>query len=313
VDPPHHRGADRGVGRGAGRRRCAALARPGAFGRRPSGPASEGKPGDPAVGVYTGFEYVETIAGRTIFALRSLRTLGRSSGWHEIEGVQLQLYDAGVAGPVLTAAGASFNVETRDAELRGPIHVSFPGGATVTTQSGHFEASSRRFVTTSEVVFMNGTTVAESGRAIYQMSDDHLMLADGALLTSGGTTLEAPTIEYQRGRQIIEFPEGCRVVQGEAWIAAPYAIVDLTEADGPPRRISFRGGVEARDPGDGTRGASELSAESVVAERDAQATGRSTPRPRVTGRRLPSASVAPSTNDGYGPGFSALCSVPRVR
>jgi hypothetical protein len=84
-----------------------------------SGDLPESKPDDPAVGVYTGFEYVETIAGRAIFALRSLRTLGRSSGWHEIEGVQLQLYDAGVAGPVVTAAGASFNIETRDAELRG--------------------------------------------------------------------------------------------------------------------------------------------------------------------------------------------------
>lgn len=250
-----------------GVQRSRGLARP--AGDR-AGSLPEGKPGDPAVGVYTGFEYVETVAGRAIFALRSLRTLGRSSGWHEIEGVQLQLYDAGVAGPLVTAAGASFNVETRDAELRGPIHVSFPGGATVTTQSGHFEASSRRFVTTSEVVFMNGTTVAESGRAMYQLSDHRLVLADGALLTSGGTTLEAPTIEYQRERQIIEFPEGCRVVQGEAWIAAPYAIAELTEADGPPRRISFQGGVEARDPGDGTRGASELSAESVVAERDAQ-------------------------------------------
>lgn len=235
-----------------------------------SGELADSKPDDPAVGVYTGFEYVETIAGRAIFALRSLRTLGRSSGWHEIEGVQLQLYDAGVAGPVVTAAGASFNIETRDAELRGPIHVSFPGGATVTTESGHFEASSRRFVTDSEVVFMNGATVAEAGHAMYQMSDDRLVLADGALLTSGGTTLEAPTIEYQRGRQIIEFPQGCRVVRGGAWIGAPYAIVDLVEADGPPRRISFSGGVEARDPGDGTRGTSELSAETVVAERDAQ-------------------------------------------
>jgi lipopolysaccharide export system protein LptA len=229
---------------------------------------ADARPDDPAVGVYTGFEYVETIAGRAIFALRSLKTLGRSSGWHEIEGVQLQLYDAGVAGPIVTAAGASFNVETRDAELRGPIHVSFPGGATITTESGHFEASSRRFVTDSEVVFTNGTTVAEAGHAMYLMSDDRLVLGDGALLISGGATLEAPTIEYQRGRQIVEFPEGCRIIEGGAWIAAPYAIVDLVDPEGPPRRISFRGGVKVRDPGDGARGASELSAESLVAERD---------------------------------------------
>jgi lipopolysaccharide export system protein LptA len=233
-------------------------------------PVSEGDTDDPAVGVYTGFEYVESVAGKAIFALRSLRTLGRSSGWHEIEGVQLQLYEGGVPGPVVTAAGASFNVETRDAELRGPIHVSFPSGATVTTQSGHFEASSRRFVTDSEVVFMSGDTVAEAGHAMYLTSDDRLVLGGGALLASGATMLEAETIEYQRAQQTIECPRGCRVIQGEAWIAAPYATAELAEADGPPQRISFRGGVEARDLGDGSRGGSELSAETVVAERDGQ-------------------------------------------
>ncbi|HOC43743.1 MAG TPA: hypothetical protein PKJ99_12075 [Thermoanaerobaculales bacterium] len=233
-------------------------------------PVADGETDDPAIGVYTGFEYVESVAGKAIFALRSLRTLGRSSGWHEIEGVQLQLFEGGVPGPVVTAAEASFNVETRDAELRGPIHVSFPSGATVTTQSGHFEASSRSFVTDSEVVFMNGDTVAEAGRAVYLMSDDRLVLAGGALLSSGATMLQAPTIEYRRDRQSIEFPEGCKVIQGGAWLAAPVATAELAEADGPPQRISFRGGVEARDPGDGVRGGSELSAETVVAERDGQ-------------------------------------------
>jgi lipopolysaccharide export system protein LptA len=248
-----------------GVQRSRSMARPAE--KRPP-PVADGQLDDPAVGVYTGFEYVESIAGKAIFALRSLRTLGRSSGWHEIEGVQLQLYDAGVAGPVVTAAAASFNVETRDAELVGPIHVSFPTGGTVTTQSGHFEASSRRFVTDSEVVFMSGSTVAEAGYAMYLMNDDRLVLAGGALLTSGGTTLQAETVEYQRGRGTIEFPHGCRVVQGGAWVAAPFATVELAEAEGPPQRITFRGGVRARGAGDGGRGGSELAAETVVAERD---------------------------------------------
>ena len=243
------------------------MARPAAD-RQP--PVADGESDDPAVGVYTGFEYVESIAGKAIFALRSLRTLGRSSGWHEIEGVQLQLYDGGVAGPVVTAAAASFNVETRDADLRGPIHVSFPSGGTVTTQSGHFEASSRRFVTDSEVVFMSGGTVAEAGYAMYLMSEDQLVLADGALLTSGGTTVQAETIEYARGRGMIEFPKGCRVVQGDAWIVAPSATLELAEPEGPPKRVTFRGGVKAHGAGDGGRGGSELAAETVIAERDGQ-------------------------------------------
>ena len=93
---------------------------------------------DPAIARYTGFEYVESVAGKAIFALRSVRTLGKTSGWHDIEGVQLQLYEQGQPGPVVTAEGASFNIETRDAELRGPVTVTFPGGASITTKSGHF-------------------------------------------------------------------------------------------------------------------------------------------------------------------------------
>jgi lipopolysaccharide export system protein LptA len=224
---------------------------------------------DPAVGIYTGFEYVETVAGRAIFALRSIRTLGKSSGWHEIEGVQLQLYDQGAPGPVVTAAGASFNIETRDAELRGPVHVSFPSGATITTQSGQFEASSRRFITDSEVVFMSGETVVESGRASYSMAENRILLTEDALMTSGGTSLRASTIDYQRDSQTVEFPDGCRIVQGPASIVAPRAVVELAEQDGPPERIVMSGGVAARRRSDGAEGGEiEAWAEVIAAERD---------------------------------------------
>ena len=233
-------------------------------------PSMEGEPGDPAVGVYTGFEYVESVAGKAIFALRSIRTLGKSSGWHEIEGVQLQLYDGGVPGPVVTAAGASFNVETRDAELRGPIHVTFPTGATITTESGEFQASSRRFVTDSEVVYMHGDTVVEAGRATYSLPDNRILLTDDALLTSRGTSLRASTIEYLRDEQTIDLPQGCRIVQGSAWVDAPHARVELAEGDGPPERVSLWGGVTMRHPGGAGSGGLEAWAEKLDAERDGQ-------------------------------------------
>jgi lipopolysaccharide export system protein LptA len=223
---------------------------------------------DPAVARYTGFEYVESVAGKAIFALRSIRTLGKSSGWHEIEGVQLQLYEEGRPGPVVTAEGASFNIETRDAELRGPIAVTFPSGASITTQSGHFEASSRRFVTDSEVLFMNGATVAEAGRAMYLLSDNRVVLSERAILTSGGTSLFAPEIVYRRDDNVVEFPAGCRVVQGAAWIDAPEATVELEGPDGAPNRIELRGGVDAYHPGTLDGGALEAWTERVVGTRD---------------------------------------------
>ena len=56
--------------------------------------------------MYTGFEYVERVAGKLIFDLMSKRTLGLSSGWHEIEGVRLQFFRDGEKGPVLTRVEA---------------------------------------------------------------------------------------------------------------------------------------------------------------------------------------------------------------
>ncbi len=59
-----------------------------------SGDVTSGR-GDRAIGVYTGFEYVERVAGRLIFELMSKRTLGLSSGWHEIEGRVVRTSEAG--------------------------------------------------------------------------------------------------------------------------------------------------------------------------------------------------------------------------
>jgi len=245
--------------------------------RHITGPVGEGldpdfggEPDDPAIGVYTGFEYVESIAGQVIFALRSVRTLGKSSGWHEIEGIQLQLYDEGQPGPVVTAMGASFNIQTRDARLRGPINVIFPDGASLTADSGYFEASSRRFVTDSKVLFMSGETVAEAGRAMYFLGANRIVLDEDAIVTSGGTSLLATRIVYERDKHKIVFPTGCRVIQGAAWITAPEAVMELSGPDGSPERIEFGGGVDAFHPGNSDGGAIEAWAERVVGTKDAR-------------------------------------------
>lgn len=223
---------------------------------------------DPAVGVYTGFEYIESVAGKAIFALRSIRTLGKSSGWHDIEGVQLQLYEDGRPGPVVTADGASFNIQSRDAQLRGPVRITFPTGATITTESGRFEAATRQFASDADVLFMNGETVMEAGRVTYFVDQSRVILEDDAVLTSGGTTLVASTIEYLRARGIVLFPDGCRVIRGDGWIAAPVATLELEESDGAPRRIELDGGVEIGSPGAVDGGALHVRAERLVARRD---------------------------------------------
>ncbi len=228
-----------------------------------------GGDGDQAIGVYTGFEYIESVAGKAIFALRSIRTLGKSSGWHDIEGVQLQLYEDGRPGPVVTADGASFNIQTRDARLRGPIHITFPDGATLSTDRGSFEAAARRFTSDSDVLFMSGDTVMHAGRVMYFVEDSRVVLENDAVLTSGGTSLLASKIDYLREQGTVLFPDGCRVIHGDGWMEAPEVTVNLVEPDGPPSRIELGGGVHIGHPGTPDGGSLQAWAQRVAATRDA--------------------------------------------
>ena len=227
--------------------------------------------GDRAIGVYTGFEYVERVAGKLIFELMSKRTLGLSSGWHEIEGVRLQFYRDEGPGPVLIADGASFNIQTRDARLEGGVRIEMPNGAVLTTDAGRFEASSRRFTANSDVYFISGASFGRARNAAYDLERDEVILSEGVVLTADdGTTLSAPSAVYQRSKQTILFRDGGRVQLRDAEVKAPKMTVVLEESDGPPIRIDLAGGVEARVGGLSEGGWVEAQMERAIAERDAR-------------------------------------------
>jgi len=206
-----------------------------------------GQEDDRAVGVYTGFEFVERVAGRKIFELLSKKTLGLSSGWHEIQGVKLKFFREGETGPILTCDGARFNIQTRDAVLDGSIRIEFPSGASLTTDAGKFEASSRRFTARSEVVFVSGATFGSAATATYDLANDEIQLDDGLILrTATGASMTAPRAVYRRQDGVISFPEGGSLTMGQSEIQAPLIKIELEANDGPPRRIELDGGVAAR-------------------------------------------------------------------
>jgi len=226
--------------------------------------------GDRAIGIYTGFEFVERVAGKLIFELMSKRTLGLSSGWYEIEGVRLQFHRDGGPGPVLISDGASFNIQTRDARLEGGVRIEMPNGAVLTTDAGRFEASSRRFTANSDVYFYSGASFGRARNAAYDLERDEVILSEGVVLTAAdGTTLTAPSAVYQRSKQTIIFRDGGKVQLRDAEVRAPKITVILEEDDGPPTRIDLSGGVEARVAGLSGGGTVEAWMESAVAERDA--------------------------------------------
>ena len=93
---------------------------------------------------YIEFQYRESDAGRIVFELSSARTLGFSSGWHEIQGVRLQLYDEGEPTAVLTCDVASFNRQSRDARLAEGVHLEFREGGFLNTEQAHFDAATNQ-------------------------------------------------------------------------------------------------------------------------------------------------------------------------
>jgi lipopolysaccharide export system protein LptA len=241
---------------------------------------------DPVQGIYTGFKYVETVAGQLVFILDSVQTLGKTSGWHEIEGVRLQLYNEGDEGPVLTCEAARFNIETRDSELRGPINVEFPGGAILNTGSGRFEAASRRIVADSTVLFTNGDSVGQAGGAVYSLEEDRLDLLRNPIMRSAqGVTMRAPRITYHRDHRRIEFEEGCTIEHNGSRVVASRATLEVSENEGAVEGFVFSGGVTARSYSDPERGVMEGWADRVTGEIDPEGNWQleaSTPGPWIT-------------------------------
>jgi lipopolysaccharide export system protein LptA len=211
-----------------------------------------GSQGGETVGVYEGFEVSERVAGKLIFRINSIRSLGLSSGWQEIEGVRLQLFNEGESTAVVNCEAASFNIKTRDARLRGGVHVEFPSGGFLRTDRGRFDAAGRQFVSDTSIVFAGASAYGQADSAIYALAGNRLILNDNVVIRmEGGETLYAPRLVYNRKKRTVLFPKGCRIEYPMAELKAPSATIFLAKVDGPPRRIQLGGGVSFSGYGSG--------------------------------------------------------------
>ncbi len=226
---------------------------------------------DVAIGLYKGFQHTETMSGKPIFILNSLRTLSMASGWQEIEGVRLQLFREGEEGPVLTAEKASFNIDTRDARLEGGIHVDFPNGAFLNTKAGQFLSKQQTFVSEAPVLYVDGFTFGQAERASYNLQEDWVKLeGNAALRAEDGAMLIAPRLVYRRDERKVVFSDGVDLTQHRSRLRAPRATVSLDSNDGPPEMIEMSGGVEITTTVESTGALVDVWGERVISKRDAK-------------------------------------------
>jgi lipopolysaccharide export system protein LptA len=226
---------------------------------------------DVAVGLYRGFQHTEIVKGEPIFILNSLKTLSLASGWQEIEGVRLQFFQDGEEGPVLTAEKASFNIETREARLSGAIHVEFPNGAFLNTETGHFDSKRQIFESDAPVLYVDGPTFGQAQHATYNLRQDRIHLeGNAALRAEDGAMLVAPELIYRRDDRRVVFQNGVQLTQGLSIMNAPRGVVHLSEQDGPAQKIDLDGGVDVTTVVQSTGARVELWAERINSEKDAR-------------------------------------------
>jgi lipopolysaccharide export system protein LptA len=226
-------------------------------------------PADIAVGLYRGFQHTEIIDGKTAFILNSIRTLSRASGWQEIEGIRLELFRDGEEGPVLTAESASYNIETHEARLQGGIHVEFPNGAFLNTDSGRFEAKRQVFISEAQVLFVDGATFGQAEQATYDLAKNRVKLdGNAAFRAENGALMTAPRLVYRRDEGRVLFPDGVELNHGLTRLLSPIGNVTLAEEEGPPERIELVGGVEAQTVVESTGALVNMSSQRVVTQRD---------------------------------------------
>jgi len=205
-----------------------------------------GKDGDAALGIYNDFKVLERVQGKLIFALEALRTLGKSSGWHDIESVSVQLYNEDESkGPHLTSQRARFNVDTKDASLSGSVQVEFPDGTFLSTEVGTLLDGGRQFETTTNVVFVGDGLLGSAGAATYDLKRAHLVLSKGVVVrTDDGNALVAPELVYRRNSQRLKLPQGGQISFGGFTVESSEIEVVLEEGEHLPSKMSFTGGVK---------------------------------------------------------------------
>ncbi len=218
------------------------------------------------VSIYRGFEFTESVSGKTIFTLRADRTLGLSSGWQDIQGVRLELFQKGVHKATLTCDSARFNPQTRDARLVGAVHLQFVDGGFVDMDRGRLDSSSRSFLTDAGVVFSFGSLVGEAGRAVYRLGTDELLLENRVIVgRPGGQTLRAPLLRYSRETRRAVLPSGCVIRSGGAVVRARRGEIELAKEEGRVETVRLLGGVTMSGSVEG--GPFEGWAETVTAVR----------------------------------------------
>ncbi|MCP4897960.1 MAG: hypothetical protein GY906_13390 [bacterium] len=228
-----------------------------------------GDPGE-TVGRYLGFNFEERFRGRLVFALSSIKTLATTSGWNEIEGVRLELFQMDGKPVILSCDSASFNEKTRDARLRGSVHIQFPDGGFIDTERGLFDAASRRFSTDGRTTFAGNGGIGETGRIKYWLDEDRLKLEDGLTVRmEGGARLQAPSLVYFKSEGKGALTEGCSISANGVEANAERCEMWLDGPEGSVRRLSLLGDVKVKGRDIGGASYVKFAAERLYADRQA--------------------------------------------
>lgn len=212
-----------------------------------------------------GFEFTQTEGERTIFHIEGDSVKVRRGNVVLLEGVVLTLYDEEGRPYRIEAEEASYDRETRDAELSGsPLRLVGPDGMVLIADGLTLSNEGRVAQTRGPTELLYGDLYrATAHRAIARLHRSFFALAGEVRITrlegEPPATLAAASVTYERAERLLRADLDAVLSRGPDRLAADRLLLVLSEDESRTELIRARGSVRGRmrlggedgEPGDG--------------------------------------------------------------
>jgi lipopolysaccharide export system protein LptA len=235
--------------------------------------------GEQPIRVHKGFVYSDTLGIEPNFRIAAREAVEFSSGWYEFHDVQVSLYHEGRVAYGLTAEGLRYNPAKHEAQTMGSAELSLSGGVALRASGFTLGGPGRMLQSTGPVTFAGPGWGGLAGGAQSSLAKNTMKLHGGVSVTwqeagaaaGSSVTLLAPSLNYDRKRALVSFPDGVTILRGRLQAKAARGEMQLSKAEGELRRLTLEGPVRV----DGTLDdGGEVSARAGTAEIDALPQGR---------------------------------------
>jgi lipopolysaccharide export system protein LptA len=192
-----------------------------------AGPAA----GDDVAVLSEGFDYEQQVAGKPVFRLQGERFTTDRAGKVRLEGVLLVLYREGEPYEVRSRT-ATYDPESRDAELVGGVRVTGGDGWELTGERLDLVGATQRIVSRGgKVAFRRGEELAGSARRASYGLDEQQMVLEGRVRIDGVREGDARALGLTAAKTTWQRDGATVVAEGGVRLTADADVVEARRID----------------------------------------------------------------------------------